>query len=63
MKKQKQAIYEGWAIVNRPSNEFFVLFRADKRDAENILEKIVSIRGKFELIKVKVEEVKINYDK
>ena len=58
MEKVKElAEYKGWAIVNRPSNTFFVLFRADKYEAENIMEKIVPITGKLELVEVVVKEL------
>lgn len=56
MSKKEKAVYEGWAIVNRPSNEFFVLFKADKEEAERIMEKIVPIVGKLQLVKVRVVE-------
>ena len=52
-----KAKYKGYAIVNRPSNVFLILFQADKQDAVNILDKIVPIVGKLELIEVEVREV------
>ena len=56
MKEKTSAIYQGWALVNRPSNEFFILFRANREEVEEIREKIVPITGKFEIIAVEVRE-------
>ena len=56
MKKEK-AKYQGWALVNRPSNQFFILFRSTREEVEDIKEKIIPVVGKFEIIEVEVKEV------
>ena len=56
--KSKKAVYEGWALVNKPSNQFFILFRADKEEVESIKGKMIPIVGKFKVIKEEFQ----NYD-
>ena len=52
----KKAQYKGFALVNRPSNQFFILFRATKEEVEDILEKIVPVKGKLEIVEVEVKD-------
>ena len=51
------AKYRGFALVNRPSNEFFILFRQTREQIEDIKEKIVPLTGRFEVIEVEVNEI------
>ena len=52
-----KATYKGYALVNRPSNEFYVIFRADKQEVEDIKSKIIPMVGKLEIVEIEVKEI------
>ena len=59
----KKAVYKGFALVNKPSNEFYVIFRADRREVENIKEKIIPLIGKLEIVEIEVKLLRLKLKK